>query len=351
MAVTPIEPEQKFRYLSPDELSERIRARPAMPFSVWDGKVRLSIAGFQDKIAVLKTDEGWHLVEGHGLASTVILKPEPINSRLAGLTTNEFFCMRLAFHVRLPVADVRLVHVPEPVLEITRFDREASADGILRRHVIDGCQALGMSVGMKYERPYGETKDVRHIRDGASLPRLFGLLDISNRPAAQRLALLRWVLFQILVGNTDAHAKNLSFFVSAIGTYLTPTYDVVCTLAYAGSIEDNFAMAIGDAFTEGELSAYEWAQFAANCRLSPRLVSIEMLNLVHRIRERLPAVRAEVAAAGGLASVVQSVVDVINRMCLRHEQLARLIVEVDTDQFSDQIRDKLVPSDRLRSKL
>ncbi|MFI4940202.1 MAG: HipA domain-containing protein [Burkholderiales bacterium] len=336
MAVTPIEPEQKYRHLSPEELSERIRARPAMPFSVWDGKVRLSIAGFQDKIAVLKTDEGWHLAEGRGLASTVILKPEPINPRLAGLTTNEFFCMRLALHAGLPVANVRLVHVPEPVLEITRFDRETTANGILRRHVVDGCQALGISVGMKYERPYGDTKEVRHIRDGASLPRLFGLLDITNRPAAQRLALLRWALFQILVGNADAHAKNLSFFVSAIGTYLTPAYDVVCTLAYADSqIDDNFAMAIGDAFTEGELTAYEWAQFAANCRLSPRLVSIEMLNLVHRIRDRLPVVRAEVVAAGGQAPVVQRVVDVVNRMCLRHEQLARLIVEVDTDQFPD----------------
>jgi serine/threonine-protein kinase HipA len=201
--------------------------------------------------------------------------------------------------------------------------------------VIDGCQALGISVGMKYERPYGNTNDVRHIRDGASLPRLFDLMDMTNRPAAQRLALLRWLLFQVLIGNTDAHAKNLSFFVSAIGMYLTPAYDMVCTLAYADSqIEDNFAMAIGDAFTEGELTAYEWAQFAANCRLSPRLVSIEMLNLMQRIRDSLPVVQAEVVAAGGQAPVALGVMDVISRMCAKHEQLAKLIVEVDPAQFS-----------------
>ena len=52
------------RALSHAELSERIRARPFHPFSVWDGRVRLSIAGFQDKIAVFEEGGQWALVEG-----------------------------------------------------------------------------------------------------------------------------------------------------------------------------------------------------------------------------------------------------------------------------------------------
>jgi serine/threonine-protein kinase HipA len=56
---------------------------------------------------------------------------------------------------------------------------------------------------MKYERPYGDTRDVQHIRDGASLPKLFTLIDAASpNPAADGLALLRWIIFQILIGNT-----------------------------------------------------------------------------------------------------------------------------------------------------
>ena len=88
------------RPLSHAELSERIRARPFHPFSVWDGRVRLSIAGFQDKIAVFEEGGQWALVEGGQLASTHILKPEPVTAQLAGLTGNEYFCMRLAQRVR-----------------------------------------------------------------------------------------------------------------------------------------------------------------------------------------------------------------------------------------------------------
>ncbi|WP_246296636.1 hypothetical protein [Allochromatium humboldtianum] len=79
--------------LTPDELAHRLRQRPHVPFTVWDGKVRLSIAGFQDKLAVLVEGEDWYLVEGPDLASTHILKPDPVDPRLAGLTSNEFFCI------------------------------------------------------------------------------------------------------------------------------------------------------------------------------------------------------------------------------------------------------------------
>jgi serine/threonine-protein kinase HipA len=199
------------RALAHAELSERIRARPFHPFSVWDGRVRLSIAGYQDKIAVFEKEGLWSLVEGRYLASTHILKPEPVSTQFAGLTGNEFFCMRLAHWAKLRVAEVALVRVPEPVLVVKRFDREHTPERVVRRHIIDGCQALGLSSALKYERPYGDARDVRDLRDGASLPMLFGLLARSPRPVAERLALLRWTLFQVLIGNTDAHAKNLSF--------------------------------------------------------------------------------------------------------------------------------------------
>ena len=108
---------QLTRELSFVELSERIRARPYMPFSVWDGRVRLSIAGYQDKLAVAEWKSRWFLPDGSA-SSTHILKPEQVGRAEMGLTSNEFFCMRLALRAGLAAAPVRLVQVPEPVLVV-----------------------------------------------------------------------------------------------------------------------------------------------------------------------------------------------------------------------------------------
>lgn len=326
------------RHLTPSELSTRLRARPSESFSVWDGKVRLSIAGYQDKLAVFKENQDWFLVEGANLASTVILKPEPINKNLRGLPSNEFFCMRLAKNAGLPVAEVRLVHVPEPVLEVVRFDRKVEKEAgnyhVSRLAVIDACQALGLGVALKYERPYGDGKDVKNIRDGASLPLLFQFLGHSQKPAVERLRMLRWVLFQIMIGNTDAHAKNISFFSSPAGFNATPAYDLVSTLAYSNStLNTNFAMAIGDAFNESELSAYEWANFAFACGLNPKLVAQEMKKLITKIATVLPATIAEVLNEQADAAVVHQVEIVIERMCSKYQNFVSEIPRLDKDLF------------------
>ena len=160
------------REITPAQLSQRIREREKLPFSIWDGKVRLSIAGYQDKIAVYEREGKWFMVEGGRLASTQIVKPAPMRKQLASLPANEHTSMQLARRVGLDAAETRLVHVPEPVLLVRRFDRRETADGEVRRlHVVDGCQALGLAVSMKYERAYGDGPEVAHLRDGASFPK------------------------------------------------------------------------------------------------------------------------------------------------------------------------------------
>lgn len=314
------------RPMSPAELSARIRQRPHLPFSVWDGKVRLSIAGYQDKLAVLETDGEWFLVEGPHLASTHLLKPEPVNPAMAGLTSNEFFCMRLAKAIGLAVAEVRLIHVPEPVLAITRFDRSlqpGEPTAVHRTHTIDGCQLLGLPSGFKYERPYGDSKDVKHIRDGASLPRLFHTLDTSATPAAQQQQLLRWTLFQVLIGNTDAHAKNLSFFMGPGGPVLAPAYDMVCGKVFSGEhIDMTYALAIGDAFTAEELSPYEWALLCTEARLNPALLQKEMVRMANTTLSCLAEVASESVEEGADPQVVSGIVNIVEGECRRHLELA-----------------------------
>jgi serine/threonine-protein kinase HipA len=321
------------RVISPEQLSQRIRARPHEPFTVWDGRVRLSIAGYQDKLAVYEDSAGaWYLVEGSTIASTHLLKPEPVRNALAGMTTNEHLCMRLAARLNLPVARTRLAQVPEPILLVERFDRRRNDDGVSRLHLIDGCQALSLPVGFKYERPYGRGETVKNIRDGANLPDLFNLLSVhSPTPAADRLKLLRWTIFQVLIGNIDAHGKNLSFFVTAAGLELAPAYDLVSGLIYS-DLEDDLAMAIGDEFSPRQISAIDWAQFAKSCKLPRRLVATELRELSNAARTALPVEIDQLRNEGGHADTLQRVTDVIRSQAELLESLAPKVTDV-ADKF------------------
>ncbi len=307
----------QLREVTPAQLSERIRERANLPFSVWDGKVRLSIAGHQDKVAVYEREGRWYLVEAGRLASTEIVKPVPVRPRLAGLTANEHMCMQLARRVGLEVASTRLVYVPEPVLLVRRFDRVESPDGVRRLHIVDGCQALGLSVAMKYERAYGDGADVAHLREGASFPKLFSLIDQSPLPAVDRLGLLRWAIFQVLIGNTDAHGKNVSFFCDERGLRLAPAYDLVCMPALDAGFGDAYAMAYGDAFSERELSPYEWGRFAHQCKLPFRLVAKELDTLAGKVLAAIDALVADMLEQGVPAPVAQRFREVVLGICDR----------------------------------
>jgi len=333
------------RHLPRQELSQRIRVRGELPFSVWDRKVRLSIAGFQDKIGAFRYSDEWYLADGDLLASTHILKPEPRDRILAGLTSNEFFCMRLAAAVKVPSAKVELHHVPEPVLSIERFDRRVTGGPpiwsergapelsptaelrVERIHVIDGCQALGVSALYKYERPYGQGRDVADLRTGASYPRLFNLLRLSPTPTRDRLNLLRWSLFQVLIGNTDAHAKNLSFYFGPQGLVLAPAYDLVSGASLPSEqVDKTFAMAIGDAFESKDLNAEEWVDFTARCGLNYRQVASEMADMINATVRALLQVKEEATGAGADMTVVQRVVDFVRAECDRQRALLPGIV-------------------------
>lgn len=315
---------EQLREITREELSQRIRERAQLPFSVWDQQVRLSIAGYQDKIAVYEHDGRLFLVNGGPKASTVIVKPVPTRPALASLPGNEFMCMQLARAAGLPVADTWLEHVPEPVLFVKRFDRKETPTSVERLHLIDGCQLLGLSVGMKYERPYGDGPDVRNIRDGASLRTLFQVINqYSLQPAVDRLALLRWAIFQVLIGNTDAHGKNLSFFVQPSGVSLAPAYDMVCIPALKDAqLSGTLAMAVGDAFTEAEITPFDWAQLGQQAGLRPAAMARQMTSLIDKVLEALPAAR-QVALNNGVGpEVVETIAQHVGHACELHRAAA-----------------------------
>jgi serine/threonine-protein kinase HipA len=277
------------REIKRQELRERIEQRSQIPFAAWDGRVRFSIAGHQDKLAVyLDPDhDRMYLVEG-ALASTHILKPEPPEGRLPMLVANEHYAMRLAGRLGLAVPFVSILRLPDPVLLIERFDRLREADRVRRLHIIDACQALNFPVSYKYERNFGSGRDVRHIRDGVSFERLFSISEYTVRKAVTRLSLLRLALFQYLIGNSDAHAKNVSFFCRRDGLALAPFYDLVSVVQY-DHLDHDMSMAYGEEFRLHEVSPFAWADFAHRTGTPRPLLAREMSRMGKAALEAAPA--------------------------------------------------------------
>lgn len=260
-----------FRLIVPEEFRDRLAKRQQVSIASWDGKPRLSVAGVQDKLPVLIHGDG-QMGFGEGdLASTHILKlgtrPE------MHLVVNEFICMKLARMVKLPVASTSLARYGEPVLVIERFDRRWSADRVERLHLIDGCQLLDLPPAYKYERPFGKAGEGAKIRIGASLPALFEACDQCRIPALAKRDLLNWTLFQLLIGNNDAHGKNISFFVGRNGIDVAPAYDLVNVEIYGNEYDRDLAMAIGDSFALDEIQAYQLAEMCYQCGLQKRQVA------------------------------------------------------------------------------
>jgi len=283
------------REVSVAELNERLATRDEIPFVVWDGKVRMSIAGYQDKLLVyldrpLGAGGRMFLVEPP-LASTHILKPDPGRADMPHLVVNEHYCMSLARRMGLPVAEVGILRTPRTVLVVKRFDRAAvdGADGpgVRRLHIIDTCQASDLPVSCKYERNLGNGEHVRQIREGVGFEVLFARVEQTVNKAASRLVMLRWALFQFLIGNTDAHGKNFSFFVARHGLQPAPWYDLVSVVQYPG-IDHELAMAFGDAFTLEEVDAFPLADFARRCGIGSGVLKREASRIAKLVAEHAP---------------------------------------------------------------
>lgn len=207
---------EPLRRLTAQDLEARIRSLPKLPLAHGAVK-RMSLAGAQHKLAVVLQND--MLYEPAGAApSTHILKPDHPDEDYSHSVINEWFVMRLARRLGLSVPNVKRLYVPSPVYVIERFDRVQADVGWERTHVIDACQLLGLDRSFKYSQ--------------GSVEVLAQLANACRSPAVARARLFGWLVFNVLVGNTDAHLKNLSFMVSAEGVQLAPFYDLLSVASY-----------------------------------------------------------------------------------------------------------------------
>ena len=274
------EPKQAiFREISPKELTERISKMESKSIAIWDKKVRLSLAGVQAKLPVIIKDGRIGLGDGT-LSSTHIMKFQ--TKKHLHIVINELLCMRLAKSIGLNVADVALKHFGEyPVLMVERFDRVYKEDFVQRLHVVDGCQMLNLPASYKYEQNFGSSRDMAHVREGASFKKLFAMSKVCKVPAKAQLELIHWAMFNLIIGNSDAHGKNFSFFIDRYGISPTPFYDMLCVMMY--DFEHGLAMAYGDEFNPNAISAFELRSFSEDVGVNYKLVAKVLGNLCEKI--------------------------------------------------------------------
>lgn len=276
-----------FRLIEEAELIERLHIKEEIGLLTWDDKPRLSVAGVQDKLNVF-IDNAGNLGFGDGsLCSTHILKFEKKNC--PNLVLNEFFCMTLSTAIGLPTAEVAFRRFgSHPALIVKRFDRKYVSDDskVLRRHVIDGCQALNLSRDHKYERNLGDGRDVKHIRDGASLEKLFGFCRKMSSPVESIQWLLHWQLFNLMIGNYDSHGKNVSLYFDDSTARFTPAYDLV-NVSMFPQFKHVLAMAMGDEFEPDTIHAYQLADFAETCNIDKKLLSRLLVSLADKVLKQL----------------------------------------------------------------
>lgn len=261
-------------------LERIIEELPSKPFLAGEDGVSMSLAGVQSKIGVARDAQGRLCVPVEGAPSTYILKPDA--ARLPGGVQNEALCLILAARCGIVAPKVETGRAgARTFLLVERYDRVAQ-DGRWRRlHQEDFCQALGKPPSAKYESN----------QSGIKGPTLADMFALTRNAMGGRdvLALLDHVLFNILVCNTDAHAKNYSIMVSGRGFALAPIYDVMCAAAWDG-VTRNLAQKIAGKNRGEHLKRRHWLAFAAECGLNPAA-------LLHRVAELARKVLAEAQPA------------------------------------------------------
>ncbi len=220
-------------------------------------------------------------------ASTRIFKPASTDSRFAMLPANEFACARLAQAVGLPVADTGIATFGGVrVLVVARFDRVKQGAGVARLHQIDLCQMINLPRRRKYGSAGGiDTAD------------LFDACGHTSVPALSRRMLLRAWLFNFIIGNADAHAKNHSFVWRAETGHwqVAPLYDLLSVAPYLPAQAQS--MGLLDEYRPGWFEAAHWRELARLAGVTPAYLVAEAGRMAAAIRGAVPALAIELRAA------------------------------------------------------
>lgn len=253
------------------------------PFFAGKDGVRLSLAGGQEKTILSVIDKNGNqklglpepsdslVVPKRGAPSTIIIKPDILS--LPGIVENEAYCLTLARLLNISAAKCAVIQVGDRLgLVVERYDRLPLEDGSVQRlHQEDFAQANGIYPFQKYE--YGRIQ-------GLDLKSL--LLTGQKLSTADSLKLIDQIIFNILVANTDAHAKNYSMILSG-EISLAPIYDVSSVLLWE-DVDQYCAQRIaGKKRKPCDLAKRHWEKIAHDANLSSSLLLKRVTNMIDKI--------------------------------------------------------------------
>ncbi len=246
-------------WLSDEQCAEELANLRRRPLGISDNiRRRVSLAGYQDKIAVRISDDGRIGIPLDGCPSTHIIKPEQRD--YPGIVVNEHFCMTLLKFMGVASADTAIGFAGDlPYLLIKRFDRRVQNTNrreIHRLHQYDFCQALSVPPRQKYQQD-----------GGPSAVQCLKLIDISADRATDIIFFIQALAINVLIGNCDAHSKNYSFLRHESGIRLAPLYDIFCTKAY-NNLTDHLAMQIADVQVIDRVRWRHWKLLAQQSQLA-----------------------------------------------------------------------------------
>lgn len=288
---------------------------PAKPFLVGERGVSMSLAGVQEKLPVFVSENDAISIPVDGTPSTHILKPD--TNRLAGSVENEAFCLALARACGLEAAEATIgVAGRRRYLLVKRYDRFTDPQGEIRRlHQEDLCQLTGHFPSHKYERS--------STGRGVTLKMMFQAVSDLISPA-ERMTLLDAVILNVLICNSDSHAKNYSILIGAGGSAkMAPLYDLMCAAVYPNA-DQSLPQAIAGRISAADLQKADWQALAADIGLSAASTARRVAELAEIIATRCEDVASQISdLAGDPARVLEKVTHEIQKRCRRIRQQVR----------------------------
>ncbi len=277
--------------LTNDEIIERVANLRSAPLGVTD-RVRISLAGVQEKLLLTRMPDGRWGEPVDGTPSTHILKPEIRD--FPETVENEAFCMRVARNLGLRAASIETMEYGgRKLIVVERYDRVVTGAGDVERvHQEDFCQVLSLSPKTKYQKEGGPS-----LKQIAAVLRQFARPDSLSR-------LLQATYVNVLVGNSDAHGKNFSLLHHRDGSIeLTPVYDVVSTLYY---LDGELSMFIDDVRQTSKVTrdrliseAVSWGMREESARKIVNELSERAPEAITAASEATPNLPAKIPAIAG----------------------------------------------------
>jgi serine/threonine-protein kinase HipA len=268
--------DEGIEWLTEDEVAARMRALrdDAAAGRTSRDRGQFSLAGAQPKTAFYRDGDRWGVPTGR-IPTTHILKPT--TAKFDGHSENEHLCMATASSLGLLTAESEVSRFGDvSVIVVKRFDRQALDGEMVRIHQEDTCQALSVHPSRKYQNDGGPgAREIAALlRTNVYQPPDAGA-DVGDVAENDVWRFVDALLFNWLIGGTDAHAKNYSLLIGSGGLVrMAPLYDLASIFAYPDLDRGRakLAMKVADKYRLEDIRLRHWEKFASELQLEPDAV-------------------------------------------------------------------------------